>query len=172
MNSPVIFQKIENHHYLFQVSLHNPKILLEKIISVDLIKVIYDLNPDLYEKVTLEKIDDENSTILTVIKPLFKDLGLPQRYTFIDVVRSTEEDNIIFKIKSKQDNPPEVTSFMEQVPIKIGIITCQKIDVHTFNVTFDIYLESSLLIPTFMEKIIETIWKKILKRFQSFLSQL
>ena len=44
-------------------SIENQNINLEPLINFELIKLIYELNPDIYEKVVLNKITEEEAQI-------------------------------------------------------------------------------------------------------------
>ena len=56
------------------MALFEDYIFLDKIIDFNLVKLIYDLNTDIYDFVSLNKINDNNS---------FKYLGFPTLLQFV-----------------------------------------------------------------------------------------
>ena len=52
------FVKLEKNKYNLSYSIENKTINLEPLINFELIKLIYDLNPDIYEKVIKREIDE------------------------------------------------------------------------------------------------------------------
>ena len=68
------FSCLKKNHYSLTFSMENNKIVLSKIIDFNLIKLIYDLNPDVYEKVNIEKINDNEVILTLLMKHFFEDL--------------------------------------------------------------------------------------------------
>jgi len=76
-----VFTKNEKNNYSLSFGMENNNIILSKIIDFNLVKLIYDLNNDIYEKVNLKIINDNEATINLLMRHLFEDLGLPQRFS-------------------------------------------------------------------------------------------
>jgi len=77
------FTKNKNNDYSISFLMQNNSIVLSKIIDFNLIKLIYELNPDVYEKINMEIINENEAISNLLMKHLFKDLGLPQRYSYL-----------------------------------------------------------------------------------------
>ena len=75
----------------------NNQFILPAIINFDMVKLIFDLNPDIYEKSILKKNTLENITILSLMKDLYSDLGIPQSYVCMAVDMSRSANNINFR---------------------------------------------------------------------------
>ena len=65
MDSEILFEKdglkflkIKKNFYNLLFSMENNNIILEKIIDFNLVNIIYELNKDIYEKMNLTKIND------------------------------------------------------------------------------------------------------------------
>ena len=71
--------------------------------------IIDDLNPDVYEKVNIEKIDSGKDEVIATLlmKHFFEDLGLPQRFSFVHIKKIIEENRTIFKSQSIKSHRPE-----------------------------------------------------------------
>ena len=73
-------KKQSKNQYSVSFSLENTKIRIPEIINFDFIKIIYELSPDLFETTSLEKINDTEAILVLLVKPLFEDLGVSQKY--------------------------------------------------------------------------------------------
>ena len=62
------FIKLEKNKYNLLYSIENQNINLEPLINFELIKLIYELNPDIYEKVVLNKHNEEEAQITILIQ--------------------------------------------------------------------------------------------------------
>ena len=112
--------KLDNGNYNLFFSIENNKMYLDSVINFDLIKLIYDLNKDICEKVSLEKHDENSATILVLIKNLFEDLGLSQKYSCLQITKSIQNSQIIFDLTTIVPNkkPEWVTNDIELTNIK------------------------------------------------------
>ena len=79
------FEKLDNKCYYTTFDIKNKNLNLTNIINFDIIKVLYDLNPDIYDLVEIEKINENESNLIIVMKHLFKDLGIPQKYSYLNI---------------------------------------------------------------------------------------
>jgi hypothetical protein len=96
-----LFKK--DNEYYSSFCLNNPNIILSQIIDFNLMKLVYDLNTDIFEKTNLAINDDDTAVITVLLKHFFKDLGLPQKYSVLHIQRILDEDKIIFKGKTKEN---------------------------------------------------------------------
>mgnify|MGYP003333288924 CR=1 FL=1 len=83
------------NQYKLDFSIQNERIIIANILDFNLIKLIYDLNPDVYEYVNIEKINENEAIATLLMKHFFEDLGLPQKYSYMNMKRITEP-NISF----------------------------------------------------------------------------
>ena len=83
------FIKLEKNKYNLTYSIENKNINLEPLVNFELIKLIYELNPDIYEKVVLNKNNDEEAQITLLMKHFFNDLGFPQKYSHMSLKKYT-----------------------------------------------------------------------------------
>ena len=90
------FSKKGNNIYYTTFTLENEKINLTSVINFELIKLIYDLNPDIYETVILEKMNENEANITLVMKHFFEDLGLPQKFSFLHMKKIMAKNHILF----------------------------------------------------------------------------
>jgi hypothetical protein len=179
-NSKVLFEKdnmkftkITDKKYCMTFSIENQNIILANVIDVNLIKLIYDLNPDVYESVLLEKINEDESIVTLLLKHFFEDLGLPQKYSYLHIKKTCTNDTIIFNSQSiKTTRPKNMPTNAVRVAMKENIGICEIITPHKVNFTFTVLFEDTVTIPAFMEKMIGVILNKTFKRVKQFIENI
>lgn len=164
------FVKIYNNKYSLQFEIENKNIILNKIIDFSLIKLIYDLNTDIYENVSLKLINENEAVMVMLIKNLFEDLGMPQRFSYVNVKKYTDENKIVFISQSiKTERPEGIPIHAEQLPLNIMTCTCDILTSHKILFSFDISFSDKMTIPPFAEKMIGLIIFKIFNRVKRFI---
>jgi len=165
-----IFKRSGKNKYTLQFEMENKHIYLSKVIDFSLIQLIYDLNPDIYDKVEFKKNSEEEGVAIILIKHFFEDLGLPQRYSFINIQKMLEDDKIIFKAKTiKAEKPYGIPQEAEILSIDNLTCVCNMITNHKIDFHFNISFDSGLHMPSFVEKMIGVIIHKIFKRVKQFI---
>jgi len=166
----LIFTKNEQNNYSLSFSIENNSIVLSKIIDLNLIKLIYDLNNDIYERCNINIINENEAVSNLLMKHLFKDLGLPQFFCYLHIKKIIEENNIQFIVQSiKPETPEGVPSNAELMPIKNMICDCRIITPHQIIFICNIQFEKSMLIPQVVEKLVGLILYKIFNRVKQFI---
>ena len=164
------FSRVQEKHYKLAFSMENHNIILANIIDFNLIKLIYDLNVDIYEKVVLDKINDEEAVATLLIKHFFEDLGLPQRFSFLHIKKFLEESRIIFVSQSIRSHRPEgMPEEAELMAINDLTSVCDIITPHKINFSVNIIFDPTMNIPPFAEKMVGLILFKIFKRVKQFI---
>jgi len=164
------FSKNSKNNYCLTFQMENTSIIISKIIDFSLVKLMYDLNVDIYEKVELRKIDDNHAIMNMLMKHLFEDVGLPQRFSYVDIIKQVEENKVTFISHSIYSNKPEgMPENAEQMPIKKMICECKLITQHCVDFSCNVIFEDHMIIPTFSEKLIGLILFKIFNRVKRFI---
>lgn len=164
------FSCIKKNHYSLTFTMENNKIILSKIIDFNLIKLIYDLNPDVYEKVNIETLNNDEVILTLLMKHFFEDLGLPQRYSFIHMKKIHEEDKIKFIAQSIKSHKPEgMPEDAELMALQNMIAICDIITPHKVNFSFNVIFDGEMNFPPFAEKMVGMILHKIFKRVKQFI---
>ena len=164
------FIKNTKNNYSLKFSMKNDNIILPKIIDFTLIELIYKLNNDIYEKINLEKINEEEAVLVLLLKHLFEDLGLPQRYTHVHIKKITKNNEIQFISEPILTGKPiGMPDDSEQLPIKNLTCICHFITNHNVTFTCNIIFEDGLNIPTYIEKMVGFILFKIFNRVKQFI---
>lgn len=164
------FVKNRKNNYSLSFEMKNNNIILAKIINFDLVKLIYDLNSDIYEKVNLEKINDNEANMVLLIKNLFEEIGLPQRFSHVHIQKLTETDKIKFISNSIKDKRPEwLPCEAEQLPLKEMNCICKIITPHQITFDFNIEFEQTMTLPQIAEKMVGLVIFKIFNRVKQFI---
>lgn len=163
------FARIGKNQYKLTFNMENKNIILSKIIDFSLIKLIYDLNPDVYESVNIEKINDNEIIATLLMKHFFEDLGLPQRFSYIHMTRICEEDKFLFKAQSIKQRPPNMPEDAELMSIQDFNCICDIITHHSINFSVNIIFDQQMCVPPFAEKMVGMILHKIFKRVKQFI---
>lgn len=165
-----IFIKNDKNNYSLSFEMKNNNIILSKIIDFNLVKLIYDLNNDIYEKVNLKIINENEATINLLMRHLFEDLGLPQRFSYVNIKKIYQENKIIFESETiKSERPEGMPQDAELVPIRKMISNCDIITPHKIQFTFDVLFENNMLVPPVAEKLVGIILYKIFNRVKQFI---
>jgi len=169
--------KINHGEYKLSFTLENDNIKLDNIIDFHLIKLLYELNQDIYEKIDFKILDNSQATLLAINKHLFQDLGISQKYTHLKITKNLQETNkIIFDlrtVKTKKDEEPMshlIPEKAERLPIEHFIIACNVINKHKIDITIDFKIDTETIeLPLFVESALCKIFIKMFKRVKQFI---
>jgi hypothetical protein len=172
--------KVTNGEYNINFYLENKNIQLDNIIDFHLIKLLYELNQDIYEKIELKIIDNTQATLLAINKHLFQDLGISQKYTHFEIKKKIQgTSKIIFdletlKIASTEDSMMHlIPEKAERLPIEHFIIVCNVINKHKIDITIDFKIDTDAIeLPDFVENALCKIFIKMFKRVKQFIENI
>jgi len=158
----------------FVCAIENKHIYLDKIINFELIKLIFEINNDIYEKVIMNKIDDNNAEFIFVMKHFFADIGLPQRYYHFMMKKNfnINENKIVFTSETINDKKPDfISKDIEFLSIDKMIYECQFTSLQRDKMLFSalISFDKNLSIPEYVEKVVGLIVNKIFIRVKQFI---
>jgi len=173
-------KKINTGEYNIQFYLENNNIQLDKIIDFHLLKLLYELNQDIYETVDLKIFNENQATLLAINKHLFQDLGISQKYSHLKISKTiVGTGKIIFDLQTLKTNPSEhsmshlIPEKAEQLPIEQFIIACNVINQHKieFGINFKIDIDM-IELPDFVENALCKIFIKMFKRVKQFIENM
>ena len=167
------FTKISDKKYNLQFVIENKNIIMANIVDFSLLKLIYDLNGDIYENVQLEKINENEATATILVKHLFEDLGLPQKYSCVHIQKTVNNNQTIFRSQSiVTEKPKHIPADAELMAMKENIGICDVLTPHKINFSFTVLFEDYVKIPQFAEKLVGVILNKIFKRVKLFIENI
>jgi len=167
------FTRVKKNEYEIKFTIQNNFIDLPSIINFDLLKLLYDLNKDIFSNITLEKINEKEAVSVLLLKHFFVDLGLPQHYSYFHIEKKeNEKENINFYSKTIFCERPEIIPDEARLIVFEGInISIQIETPHKLNISGSILLQENQNqnIPFFIEKFISRIIYKIFNRLKQFI---
>lgn len=180
INNNFQMNKIANGEYNIKFHLENNKIQLDNILDFHLIKLLYELNKDIYEKIDLKIFNDTQATLLAINKHLFQDLGISQKYTHLEITKKKEELNkIIFDLQTIKINPQEhslshlIPEKAERLPIEQFLVVCNIINKHKIEILIDFKIDiDTIELPDFVENALCKIFIKMFKRVKQFIENI
>jgi hypothetical protein len=174
-NNDFSFMRMRKNYYKLYFHIENKNLLLHKLINFDFLKLIFDLNSDIYEKVHLEKKSEYEAVAVLVMKNFFEDFGLPQRFTHVRVIKNIDKENlrISFHSQSIRDVRPEIVPpESELLDIQDMFIICDSETQHKIKFEINFQFANHINVPEFAEKIISMIINKIFKRVKLFIENI
>jgi hypothetical protein len=164
------FIKNSKNNYSLSFQMENNNIILAKVIDFNLVKLIYDLNNDIYEKVNIEMINENEAIANLLMKHLFEELGLPQRYSYLHMKKIVGENNIKFVSQTIKSHRPEgMPVDAELMPIQTMTCNCNILTLHKIKFTCNVLFEPIMNVPSVAEKLVGLILYKIFKRVKQFI---
>lgn len=176
--SQIIYEKndtkiIKKNYGIYNLtfSIENKKMMMASILNFDLIKLIYDLNQDICEKVNLEKYDETTATITVLLKNFGVDLGLPQKYSSLQITRIEQPGFIVFNLATVELNskPVWINDDLELADIKSIKIGCNTSLPHKTVINCLIDFKEDAKAPAFLQKITIMMVNKIINRLKQFI---
>ena len=171
--------KLTNNEYNVIFSIENNHFVLPSIINFDMVKLIFDLNPDIYEKSILKKnISLDNASICSLMKDIYSDLGIPQSYICMSVEMVKLSDVIKFKCNPLHIHggsvPVEFSGIPDLylLPIKNMFIDCNILTNHHVQINCKINVDDDVEIEPFIEKMVMSVVNKIFIRLKQFIENL
>jgi len=175
----ISISKTKEGEYHMQCQMENPRIYIKKIVDFELIKLIYDLNKDVYEKTDLIRVSETKANILFIMKNIFPDLGLPRRFCYIQVIKEEHREKIVFRGKILTDEkdcpirPDSIPNHLQPFPLQQIETTVTFLSDHTIHISnkMKIISHKFSLMP-WMEKTISKLIYKMFSRVKQFIENL
>jgi hypothetical protein len=166
------FTKLDSNHFNLVFEITNPNIILPKIINFELINLIYKLNSNVFEQILTNKISENEIHISSLLKDLFGEIGLPQYYSSLNVIKreNIDKSNIIFECNVNSDI--NVPHGYESVPLEKVIVNFEIITDNKVYISCDIILIENHGLPTFFEKITGNLIYNIFNKVKQFIENI
>lgn len=161
--------KYLENRFSLNFSMENKNIYLANVIDFNLIKLMYELNNDIYIKNEVNVINENEATVILLLFHFFEDLGLPQKYAHLNIVRTINDKAITFVGTVNPGLPSIIPQEATMLPFNSIICNCDIITPHKIDFSFDIKFDKNHYIPPFVEKMIGVILNKIFLRVKQFI---
>ena len=166
----ITIKKCETNTYQLLFSLENRNIYLEKIINFTLLDVIYALNRDIFDDYKVTIHNESEASVCFLFKHFLRDLGLPQKYAYINV-RLERNNNIIqFKAETiKEGVPNNLPKDVELVSVNNINVECILETPHKMNYHSSLTLYTSMDMFELLENFAIKVLVKIFLRIKQFI---
>ncbi len=171
------FKVIKNktNDYSIMYNIKNKNIYLQKILNFSIIKLICDINKDVFEDCNIEMINENEANVYILVKHYFKELGIPKRYLYLNAKIDITNNSIVFKLKTIYDKLPSINNFPDNVtilPMDNMIANCDITDHHNVVFINNIFFSASFDIPEFVEKFSLILLSKLFLRIKQFIENI
>ena len=181
MNNEILFTKedfkfIKTNESSYEVSftLENNNIYLDEVIGIPFIKLIYDLNQDIFEKMDMKLISKDEAHVTIVVRDLFEDLGLSQYYAYMNIENiKSERYKKVFKSTSLCHDKPEIVPMeAESLPKMNFYCEYNSITPHKIECRYTVEIKENInntVSVSFLEKMVGKILFKLFGRVKTFI---
>lgn len=161
--------KVSDGYFHINFSIQNKNIILASVLNFDMLKLIYDLNPDICEKVELQKISEEECLFTILVKNFFEDLGIAQKFSCLKVQKIVDK-SIHFRFHTCNGYQPEwLPEDIELAIIDEIHVVCSPKSPHNIDFSCSIQFPTNNNIPAFVQKMSVMIVHKIINRLKQFI---
>ena len=173
----LVFVKLTPNKFNLTFDVNNKNIMLPSIINFDLIQLLEQLNPNIFESIITTqdgKVGEDGKVgkMDILLRDIFCDLGLPQYYLAFNIYKYDYETNkIVFKFVANA-NATMYPAEVELLPIQCINLQFHIVNCHSIKINCDMDLIDKHNIPSFSEKMIGNIIYNIFNRLKQFIEKL
>lgn len=162
-------KRIEEDEYTFQFSLHNRNIRVSKLLDFSLISLIYELNKDIFDFIDIERRGESEAIAVVLLKNVFEEIGLPQRYIHVHIRKQVDGDRTSFLLGSIRTHRPSMIP-KEAEPMEVDNWRCDcEVGLESSKVVLHLH---HLFIPSFAQKLVGLLFFKVFDRLKQFIENI
>ena len=170
------FEKVKDNIFNIRFAILNNHVNLPNVINFGFVRLIYDLNPDVYDFVDVTISEDgEEARFLVTMKHFFKEFGSPQRYSSLQVTQSINHEQNIIEFYGKtnpSEKPPNLPKKAELLPLEHMNIKCVIVSNHEVEFRVELIFESKFCLIPMVEKLAGKILHKIFNNTKLFIQSM
>jgi hypothetical protein len=167
-------ERIEKNKYILKFSIKSNNLYLKKLIGLDIIKILYEVNKDIFDDFDMNQ-SGERAEVYFLIKHFFSDFGLPQKYMHLQIQKIQDEKSNAVLFFCQNANPDLYTSVLnipnkgEQMNTDLIHVVCYSINDHQVDVVNTILLNECVDIPAVVEKMAGILISKMFLKVKQFI---
>ena len=168
----IVIKLLDKNKYELSFEIENNNIILTKLINLHLMRIIYEVNKDIFDDFSLDIHSDNEADIYLSFKHFFEDLGFPKRYNLLHVNMHNDPNCVIFTANTRYNTPlkhANANANATILPIDNLQITCNIENAHKIKIVNVITFNTSFESPGFVEKMSVQIFNKIFLRIKQFI---
>ena len=163
--------RIATNKYRMTTTIENKRIYMKNLLNFNLINLVYQTNLDKFDKINLNIINEEDANVFILMKHLFKEMGLKQRYFCFDIKKIELENGLSFILTQNSEYGQQVNncSNAHLMPIKHMLYNFELVSLHKLKMTQYINFDPEVGLPTFLEPVFGLVSKTMLKQMKQFI---
>ena len=163
--------RISTNKYRMTAFIENKKIYMKNLLNFNLINLLYQTNLDQFEKLNLDITNDEEANVFILMKHIFKEMGIKQRYFCFDIKKVEIDNGISFILTQNEEHGQTLNecSNAHLMPIKHMLYNFELVSLHKIKMTQYIDFDPEVGMPFFLEPIFGVISKTMLKKMKQFI---
>jgi hypothetical protein len=170
------FEKVKDNVFNIRFAILNNRINLPNVINFSFVRLIYDLNPDVYDYVDVKISEDgEEARFLVTMKHFFKEFGLPQRYSSLQVTKTVNHEQKMIEFYGKTNplaKPPHLPQKAELLPLEHMNIKCVIVSNHELEFRVEFMFDPNFNLIPMVEKLAGKILHKIFNNTKLFIQSM
>ena len=178
----VKFTKVTHDTFHIAFAVENSRDV-RPLINLNLIKLLRDLNPELFESYTDVNIDETERHVYILFKDLFAELGIPQYYYNFSLASSSSSSSLSSSTVNVSQDTSTITFLIEPlhsvhtdsttlmfVPLTQGELACTLLNNTTGQFNITVRITNAELFNSFFEKMVAMIVYKVVNRLKQFIN--
>ena len=163
--------RISTNKYRMTAFIENKKIYMKNLLNFNLINLLYQTNLDQFEKLNLDITNDEEANVFILMKHIFKEMGIKQRYFCFDIKKVEIDNGISFILTQNEEHGQTLNecSNAHLMPIKHMLYNFELVSLHKIKMTQYIDFDPEVGMPFFLEPIFGIVSKTMLKQMKQFI---
>lgn len=163
--------RLATNKYRMTSIIENKRINMKNLLNFNLINLIYQTNLDKFEKINFNVIAADDAVMFLLMKHLFKEMGLKQRYLCFDIKKIDSENGITFILTQNPEYGQQVNDCLNAslMPIKHMLYNFEIVSLHKIKMTQYINFDPDVGLSSFLEPVFTLISKNILKQTKQFI---
>jgi hypothetical protein len=168
----IVITKINEDKYDISFHLANRNIILPNVINFNLMKLIHELNKDVCEQAEIQVLDENTALLTILLKNLFEDLGLAQKYACLQVKKTFDDVNQMTVFQFQTVDSFKASWLPEDIElnrVENVMVLCKALNPHSVVVQIHIEFPPNRNLPAFVEKMSVMTVNKIINRLKQFI---
>jgi hypothetical protein len=163
--------RLATNKYRMTSIIENNNIYMNNILDFNLINLTYQTNLEQFEKFNLNIINDDEANVFLLMKHVFKEMGLKQRYICFDIKKVEIENGISFILTQNDEYGQQMNDCTNahSMPIKHMLCNFEVVSPHKLKMTEYINFDPENGMPTILEPVFALILKTMFKRTRKFI---
>jgi hypothetical protein len=163
--------RLATNKYRMTSTIENKKIYMKNLLNFNLINLIYQTNLDKFEKINLNIINEEDANVFLLMKHLFKEMGLKQRYFCFDIKKVEYDNGISFILTQNPEYGQQLNdcSNAHLMPIKLMLYNFELVSLNKIKMTQYINFDPEVGLPSFLEPVFGIVIKTMFKQTKQFI---